>query len=60
MSSTIEAASPERATAAPGHGTGRPAPGNGALTFTPIPPNRLDSLIVPRGGWTAAPSAPDA
>jgi secreted PhoX family phosphatase len=26
-----------------------PTPGDGALTFKPIPPNRLDALIVPNG-----------
>lgn len=41
--------------AAPAYATGRPSPspapsgGDGALTFKPIPPNRLDSLIVPNG-----------
>ncbi|PZF86091.1 PhoX family protein [Jiangella anatolica] len=41
--------------AAPAYATGRPSPapapggGKGALTFKPIPPNRLDALIVPNG-----------
>jgi uncharacterized protein len=45
----LEAAAPGVAVAAPTASGGRPAPGDGALTFKPIPPNKLDSLIVPNG-----------
>ncbi|MDQ1675778.1 MAG: uncharacterized protein QOC93_922 [Actinomycetota bacterium] len=43
------AATPSRpagAAAPPGRG---PRPGGGALTFSPIPPNTLDAVIVPNG-----------
>ncbi|GGQ61277.1 hypothetical protein GCM10010166_33730 [Couchioplanes caeruleus subsp. azureus] len=37
---------PARAAAAPGQAAPHPA---GALTFTPVPPNTLDAVIVPHG-----------
>jgi secreted PhoX family phosphatase len=39
----------DAAFAATGMSSGRPATGGGPLTFKPIPPNRLDTLIVPNG-----------
>jgi secreted PhoX family phosphatase len=42
------AALPEPATAAPA-ATGGPRGGAGPLTFKPIPPNTIDSVIVPNG-----------
>ncbi|TYC00819.1 PhoX family phosphatase [Micromonospora sp. WP24] len=43
------AAAPTAAPTAAGFGRPRPGVGNGALTFKAIPPNKLDTLVVPNG-----------
>ncbi|MEU5562756.1 PhoX family protein [Micromonospora musae] len=43
------AAATTAAPAAAGFGRPRPGVGNGALTFKAIPPNKLDTLVVPNG-----------
>ncbi|GAA1810525.1 PhoX family protein [Luedemannella flava] len=69
VSSAVEAAVPGgAAVAAPTVGAAKPAPGTGELTFKPIPPNKLDTVIVPNGydhavvirwGDEVVPGAPD-
>ncbi|MEV6373831.1 PhoX family protein [Micromonospora musae] len=43
------AAAPTATPTAAGFGRPRPGVGNGALTFKAIPPNKLDTLVVPNG-----------